>query len=209
MGSENEISQNLLKVRKAMGLTQAQLAEKLGKTPQAVSQWEKNAEWNPSVGKLKEIANALGVSYRSLTGIEPGDSTAPVIGNISAGAAVEAIPRDGDRTYVSPTVLGNHPEAFFLAVTGDSMDRLFPAGMLVLVDPREEVRSGDVAVVNVNGDDATIKRVLFAGDTMILHPESTNPRHRDCALDSDGAQAGRVRVIGKVVWATFPDRIRF
>ena len=55
--------------RKAAGITQAQLANKLGISYVGVSQWENNLR-NPKHETLKRIASALGVSVGSLLGYE-------------------------------------------------------------------------------------------------------------------------------------------
>lgn len=49
--------------------------------------------------------------------------------------------------------------------------------------------------------------MFLAGDTVVLHPESYNPEHRDRAIDSRDADAPRVRM-DKVVWLTFPTDVR-
>ena len=85
------------------------------------------------------------------------------------------------------------------------MNRLFPDGSLVLIDPDADVRNGDVAVVFVNGDDATLKRVYFEGDAIRLHPESYDPEYRDRVIDASDQDAPSVRIIGKVVSYTAPD----
>ena len=94
----------------------------------------------------------------------------------------------------------SHPDGFFLTVSGDSMDKIMPNGSLVYFDKSAEVRSGDIVAVTVNGDDATMKRIFFAGDTIVLHPESNNPSHRDRSIDASDPDAPQVRILGKAVW---------
>ena len=60
-------------LRKRAGLTQEQLADRLGVTPQAVSKWE-NDQCCPDMSILPELANVLGVSCDVLLGKEPMDS---------------------------------------------------------------------------------------------------------------------------------------
>ena len=99
-----------------------------------------------------------------------------------------------------PPIARDHPNGFFLTVSGDSMDKIMPDGSLVYFDKDAEVRSGDIVAVTVNGDDATMKRIFFAGDTIVLHPESNNPSHRDRSIDANDPDAPNVRVLGKAVW---------
>ncbi|MCM1530087.1 MAG: helix-turn-helix domain-containing protein [Alistipes sp.] len=58
--------ENLVKFRKQCGLTQAQLAQKLNVTSQAVSRWEKGAY--PDSELLPSVAAALGVTIDQLFG---------------------------------------------------------------------------------------------------------------------------------------------
>lgn len=52
-------------VRKKCGITQAQLAEKIGVNQKAVSQWERG-DTNPSADKLPAIAATLGCTIDDL-----------------------------------------------------------------------------------------------------------------------------------------------
>ena len=55
--------------RHDVGLTQRELAEKVGVTAQAVSKWERGSSC-PDIAILDEIANALGVSVSRLLGVQ-------------------------------------------------------------------------------------------------------------------------------------------
>jgi transcriptional regulator with XRE-family HTH domain len=59
------ITSNLIKYRKQAGLTQAQLASKLGYSDKTVSKWERE-EGVPDIYILKEIADLYGVTVNDL-----------------------------------------------------------------------------------------------------------------------------------------------
>jgi len=59
------IKNNLIKYRKSAGLTQVQLAEKLGYSDKSVSKWERE-EGVPDIYILKEIADLYGVTVNDL-----------------------------------------------------------------------------------------------------------------------------------------------
>lgn len=61
----NEIAANLKQLRKELGLTQEQMAQKLHVTRQTVSAWERG-QAQPSLDTLKQIAQALGVKEERL-----------------------------------------------------------------------------------------------------------------------------------------------
>ncbi len=64
---EKTISQKIIELRKAAGLTQEQLGEKLGISGQAVSKWERD-EAMPDILILPDLCDALGTTLDSLLG---------------------------------------------------------------------------------------------------------------------------------------------
>lgn len=65
-----QIGGNIAALRKAAGLTQAELAEKLNYSDKAVSKWERG-ESVPDVVTLMQLAKLFGVSVDTLLGEEP------------------------------------------------------------------------------------------------------------------------------------------
>ena len=65
MDIKENVSQNLIKYRKAIGITQAELAEKLNYSDKAVSKWER-AESVPDIYILHQIAELFGISVDTL-----------------------------------------------------------------------------------------------------------------------------------------------
>ena len=202
----------IAQARMAKGWSQAELAKRIGSTQQQVARYE-SAENDVKSSVLIKMSNALGVTVSYLLGMNgqvlsptPTQSRPlPVFGVISAGTPREAL-MQSDMTHDTPDSLyWGHKESFWLTVSGNSMNRLFPDGSLVLIDPEEEVRNGDVAVVFVNGDDATLKRVYFEGDSITLHPESYDPEYQDRIIDGSDPDAPEVRIVGKAVAYSSPD----
>jgi len=64
------ITSNLIKYRKQAGLTQAQLASKLGYSDKTVSKWERE-EGVPDIYILKEIADLYGITVNDLISPSP------------------------------------------------------------------------------------------------------------------------------------------
>lgn len=65
MDIKENVAQNLVKYRKALSLTQLELAEKLNYSDKAVSKWERG-ESVPDIYVLKEIATLFGISVDTL-----------------------------------------------------------------------------------------------------------------------------------------------
>ncbi len=63
-----KLGRNLAGARKQAGLTQNDLASRVGVTAQAVSKWEQGKSC-PDIAILDEIADAVGISLISLLGM--------------------------------------------------------------------------------------------------------------------------------------------
>lgn len=62
------LCKNIASARKSSGMTQNQLAQKLGVSAQAVSKWERGISC-PDITIIDEIADALDLSLQELLGI--------------------------------------------------------------------------------------------------------------------------------------------
>ena len=110
--NENTIGKRIQALRKERGLTQKQLADAVGVTPQAVSKWETD-ESCPDITALPLLAGALGVSVDALLG---GEGAAEVKTGIVRDAGETA--REGGKTekaFVWDWSAGRIP-AIFLGV---------------------------------------------------------------------------------------------
>lgn len=204
----------LAEQRKDAGMTQQELADKLGVTQQTIWYYE-NGRREMKSSVLIAISEALGCSVTDLLGITdmkgviPANPVStvrvPILGRIAAGTPREAF-SCSDEWHDTPTTLVEHrKDCFWLVVAGNSMNRLFPEGSLVLIDPSAEVRDGDVAAVFVNGDDATIKRVEYDSGIVTLYPESYDAEYRPRVIDQSDPDAPSFHAIGRVVSFTAPD----
>ena len=63
---ERNLAKNIRNARKSIGLTQEQLAEKLGITLGTISKWEREAS-EPEISYLMELADILRTSMDALT----------------------------------------------------------------------------------------------------------------------------------------------
>lgn len=64
---------NLIHTRKLMGMTQEDIAEKLGVTRQTVAKWE-SGETIPDLDKCKLLSQVFGVSLDDLANYEPSEN---------------------------------------------------------------------------------------------------------------------------------------
>lgn len=204
----------IAELRKRADMTQQELADRLGITQQAVWYYE-NGRREIKSGMLVAMSRALGCTVSELLGLEPSKGVVlphvsevmkvPIVGRIAAGTPREAFAQSSEYCDTPSSLLDGRTGCFWLVIAGNSMNRLFPDGALVLIDPSAEVRNGDVAAVFVNGDDATIKRVYFEGDSVRLHPESWDPEYKDRIIDRTDPEAPEFRTIGRAVSYTAPE----
>ena len=88
---------------------------------------------------------------------------------------------------------GKSSETFILTITGTSMiDIGILDGDLVIVSSSLGVDNGDIAVVRVDGENATVKRFFSENDHVRLQPENTSMQPIIITKD-------RVEIVGKVI----------
>lgn len=199
-------SENLKFLRERFGMEQIDLAKKLGrKSSSSISEWEKG-KYTPKMATLKQIAEIFNVNIDDLMKKDlknPTDEVIqplpvreiPIVSQISAGLPIYAEENILEHTYIATKKLNTNKEIFGLRVNGDSMDKEFRDGDVVIVEKDAVVENGQIAVVQVNGYDATVKRVRYEKDRIILIPESNNPAHYPQVYSQDD----EVKIIGKVV----------
>lgn len=131
-----------------------------------------------------------------LFGATPCDpaQVAPLLGTVRAGLPLYA--EENIEAYF-PIRQTDGAKYFWLTIRGDSMNAAgMDEGDQILVREQPEVENGEIAVVLVNGDEATVKTFRQEGPLVILTPRSTNPVHQPQIYD---LKTTPVRVLGKVI----------
>ena len=121
-------------------------------------------------------------------------SSIPVVHN----SAVAANPTEltyGD-TVLQDEEFERIPDNADLAipVIGDSMEPTIKNGGLVFIHEQPTIENGEIAVVEVDGEGTTCKKVYFDYSNKEIILKSINPKYPDRHINSD-----RIRIIGKVV----------
>lgn len=167
----------LKELRKTNHLTQRDIADILDVTPSAVSFWESgknNMDWKAAAILAKRFGSTpeyiLGetnvIDHTNTHQVESGFKI-PILGTIRAGIPVAAI-EDIDDWEEIPISMAKTGEFVALKVKGDSMEPQIKEGDIAIIRRQETVENGDIAVVLVNGDEATIKKVKFSPDGIML-----------------------------------------
>ena len=115
-----------------------------------------------------------------------------VLGSIAAGTPIEAIQQEVDRVAL-PEDLQNNGEHYGLKVKGDSMIEAGIAdGDTVIIKKASNVDNGQIAVVLIDDQEATLKRIRKKGNTIALEAANRNYGTKIYA-------ANRIKIQGKLV----------
>lgn len=193
---------NLKIARKAAGLTQAEVAAKIGISQNAYSYWE-NDKVKIDNESLIKLSRLFGKTTDYLMGITEHEDLSvvriPVLGAIPAGIPLEAIEEIIDYEELPKSLLSGGREYFALQVKGDSMYPEFLPGDTVIVRKTPICESGDVCVVYVNGYDATLKRVRLNNDEKSLTLVPVNPSYPPRTYTHEEISTVPVSIAGVVV----------
>lgn len=152
--------------------------------------------------KIALLSQILNVSPLAILGIEPTENEKkkgvkiPVLGKVQAGVPIEAVEEIIDYEEITQD-MASGGEYFGLCVNGDSMEPKFSNGDVVIVRKQSDADTGDIAIVLVNGSDATVKKIKKRPDGIMLVP--TNPTYEVMFYNNQDIERLPVRIIGKVV----------
>ena len=197
------IGQRIRALREARGLTQAELAARLGVSDKAVSTWE-NDTYTPRMGAIRGLAEYFAVSRAYLLGDAPEPLPdypnivplrrvrVPILGTAAAG---EPLPGDeAHAEYVDAEA--DAPRCDFgLRVLSDSMEPTIRPGDLVFIRRQEDVDDGQIAAVQLD-DGVELKRVYhMPGGLQLLSENAAKYPPRLVT----GGECGEIRVLGLAV----------
>lgn len=158
-----------------------------------------NGKTYPRIDKIELMARHWGIEKADL--VEPprqkkNKFIIPVLGKVAAGYPIEAVENIIDYEEISET-MARQGEFFALRIQGDSMQPKFSEGDVVIVRKQETVDNGDIAIIMVNGDEATIKKVQRFDGGINLIP--TNPAYNIITYTNKEIIDLPVKCLGKVV----------
>lgn len=198
-----DVLQKLLDER---GITATDVARETGISRSSLTDWKKGRS-TPKYEKRKKIADMFGVTVDYLDGVSPfpyGEEknfevcsesntvTIPILGRVPAGIPIEAVTdRIGEIEIASPR---GDDKYWALKVKGDSMYPKILDGDIVIFLEQQSCENGDICVVRVNGTDATLKKVVKNGDSIILQP--LNPDFEPLVFSDSVVDQPSLEVIG-------------
>ena len=119
-------------------------------------------------------------------------SKVSVLGSIAAGTPIEAIQHEVDKVAL-PEDLQKNGEYFGLKVKGDSMiEAGINNGDTVIIKKTSTADTGQIAVVLIDEQEATLKRIRKKGNTIALEAANKN-------YDTKIYASNRIKIQGRLV----------
>lgn len=201
---------NFVKLCNKKGVSPSSVCTSIGITPSSYTKW--TDESIPRKATLMRIADYFGVTVDELLSDDPAPkmpkNIIPVdrivtfreIGTIAAGYDGNVDNEYTGRDVEIPLSMlhgVSKDEFFVLRIKGSSMYPQLVDGDSILVRKCETVESGSIAVILYNGDEATVKKVIYKYGENWLDLVPTNPEYQTKRIS--GPDLEQCRVLGKVV----------
>lgn len=184
-------NERIFERRKALGLTQLDVAKVTGVSKQSVSKWEKGDSF-PKGESLVLLAKILkcdanwiltgrgapdikeeGLSVEAVD-LEP-QGAFPLISWVQAGAWSEIFLTDLNEADHYPCPVKCSSQTFILKVMGKSMNPVFNEGELIFVDPEIEAINGKYVIARLDDENqATFKQLIVEDGHKFLQAANPN-----------------------------------
>ena len=209
--SNFELGQYLRTVRESLGYSTYDVNKLCDISPSYLSLME-TGKRKPSAIILKKIAPIYNLNYLDLyekagyvdlidTEVktdELGNPVAdiPLLGNVKAGYDYLAQENWVGTVKVEKSLVGNGSEYFALEVKGDSMAPVFIEGDIVIIHKQNDCENNQIAIVIVNGEEGTIKKVRKTEQGIILQP--LNPAYAPMVFSNAEIKSIPILIVGIV-----------
>lgn len=184
--------------RTELKMSYQDLSDKTGISKSTLQRYETGHIKNIPLGRINDLANALGVTQSYILGIEEAAPVAspvmvPILGTVKGG--YDYCAQEDFMGYEPTYDLKNPNEYIWLIVTGNSMEPDIKEGDYALVRRQNDVDNGDIAVVILNGEEGTVKKINKHHNAISLVP--LNPRYETRVFV--GEEMNSIMIYGKVV----------
>lgn len=193
-------------------LSQRAFASRTSLSPSYINTLEKiynpktNKPYSVTTDVALELANAMNMKIEDLLNMINKDqefkvntSNSAVVfvyGSIPAGVPMECIEDIIDTEEIPADMLRGGKQYFGLKVKGNSMEPEYLDGDTLILEKVDDCESGEDAVIMVNGNDGTFKRVFKNENGIILQP--LNSEYAPLVFTNEQIENLPVRVIGVV-----------
>lgn len=202
----HEIKDRLIQVLREKNITPKELSEKTGIPKSSISQYMSGYA-KPKQDRIYLISKALDINPTWLLGYDVDINIVkqnegigvkiPILGTVIAGIPVTAVEDIIGYEEINEKI-ARCGDYFALEIKGDSMEPKMSKGDIVIVKQQNTVENGQIAIVLVNGDEATVKKVRFRdnGIELIAFNSYVYEPHFYSAKEIEELP---VKIIGRVV----------
>lgn len=203
------LARNIRYLRKKKEWSQDLLADRLGyKSYTTIQKWEMGVS-EPPLKSLKKLAELFNVDMNDLANKDLSLPTSftevtsskgisiPILNTVVAGMPIDAYEDILGYEEISRELAATG-EFFALEIKGDSMLPVLQEKDVIIVRQQSDVDSGDIAIVLINGDTATVKKVMKQelGITLIgFNPAVYEPHF----YSNEEIETLPIKIAGKVV----------
>ena len=120
----------------------------------------------------------------------------PLVGTVKAGYNYLAQENWIGTVDVETSLVGNGKDYFALKVKGDSMAPVFVENDIVIIKKQNDCESNEFAVVIINGDEGTLKKIKKTDNGIILQP--LNPAYGPVMYTREEMETIPVIIVGVV-----------
>lgn len=196
------IAKNLKRLLYMSGKTQADVVRDLKIKQSSVSSWM-TAKRIPKIDTIDMFCDYLNCTRSDIMEEYTGQPRTveavriPVLGHIAAGIPLEMIEDIIDYEEIPAAMARGGGKFFGLVIQGHSMEPKISDGDVVIIKQQPDVENGEIAIVAVNGTDATCKKVRKHHDGIELVP--LNPSYETMFFSNEEVETLPVTILGRVV----------
>ena len=214
---EELFAQRLSELIKNSNYILADMEDAVGKKAATISRYASGEIKGVKRDTIVKLASFFGVSPAWLAGLSNekysnskldkfGNSVVsiPLLGTVKAGYDYLAEENWEDTKEIKEE-LAKTGDFFALRIKGDSMFETLWENDIVAVKKQDFANDGDIAVVLINGDEATVKkiRILENGIKLIplnrrINPETQEPFYEDMFFSKEDIETKPVKIVGIV-----------
>ena len=198
------MGERIKQLRLQKGLTQEELGKYIGVQKSAIRKYEKGSVTNLKRSSIEILAKLFNVTPSYLMCIDDDNNfennmidnkrVFPLLGTVKAG--YDYLARENIISYISIDKKISDPENYFaLKVVGDSMQPVLYEDDIIVVHKQSDVESGQIAIVLVDGEEGTVKKVIKHDDYIELIAFNSYYPPRKLSKNDN------FKIIGKVVEA--------
>ena len=207
-GLVDTFSNRLNTAMRIRNIKAAELSEKTGIAKSSLSEYI-NGKYEAKQDGVYLLARALNVNEAWLMGLDVpmerniktdilGNPVAPVplLGAVKAGYDYLAQENWIGTVDVETSLVGDGKDYFALKVKGDSMAPVFIEGDIVIIKKQNDCENNEYAVVIINGDEGTLKKIKKTDTGIILQP--LNPAYGPVMYTREEMETIPIIIIGIV-----------